>query len=156
MLRIDLEVGIAPGRSAGRASTSLEVMHRDRQVFDGQVARVAHGDERAAVRHELLQLLHAGVADAAAIFGLIAGVGCDDVARVLIGDDDRVELLAELAGADVGVVDRRQVELCCSSTSASSPRPCCRRSTADTFTRGAWNGIVSVGTSPFTPTSISD
>jgi hypothetical protein len=64
------------------------------------------------------------------------------IPRILVGDDDRVELLPQLAGTDVGVVYRRQVELICSGTQRVHP--------SSMFppvhgwyiaTRGAWNPI---------------
>ena len=40
---------------------------------------------------------------------IVAGVeAVDDLPRLLVGEDDRVEALPQLAGADVGVVDRRR------------------------------------------------
>ena len=52
-----------------------------------------------------------------------AGVeAVDDLARRLVGEDDRVEALPQLAGADIGVVDRRvRLNSYCSSTQRVQP-----------------------------------
>jgi hypothetical protein len=114
MLGVDLELEDGAGGEVLVARQPLlQVAHGDRQLLDREIARVAHRHQRSTVGDELLQLLETRLADAAAIFGTDARrlVAVDDVARGLIGDDDRVEFLAEPAGPDVGVVDRRQVEL---------------------------------------------
>ena len=101
---------IAPGAKCwSRVSPFFRFRTGIGSSLDRQVAGVAHRDERAAVGDELLQVLEAVLADAAAVLGTdrrrVEAV--EDVARILVGEDDRVELLAQLAGADVGVVDRR-------------------------------------------------
>ena len=69
MLRVDLE----PQDRAGRemliaAEALLQVLHRNRQLLNRQVARVPHRDQRAAFGDELLEVLDAGLANAASIF----------------------------------------------------------------------------------------
>src|SRR5260221_11728621 len=90
----------------------LQVAHRNRQLLDREIARFAHRDERSALGDELFEVVDAGLADAAAILGANGRrvEAVDDPARILIGDDDRVELLAQLAVANLRVVDGRQVE----------------------------------------------
>ena len=75
--------------------------------------RRAQRDERAALGDEALEVVDAVVADAAAVLGpdrqRVEAV--EDLARRLVGQDDRVEPLPQAARADVGVVDRRRREL---------------------------------------------
>ena len=114
MRRVDLEPEDRAGRGVLLAPQSaLEVPDRDRQPIDREVRRGAERDQRAAVRDEAGEILDAGFADAAAVLGPDAlGVeAVDDLARRLIGKDDRVEVLPQAAAADVGVVDGRRREL---------------------------------------------
>ena len=114
MLRVDLEAQNRAGREVLIARQPfLQVPYRDRQLLDREIARVAHRDERAAVGDELFQVVEPRLADPAAILGpdRVRLEPVDDRARILIRDDDCVELRPQLAGADVRVVDRRQVEL---------------------------------------------
>src|SRR3989441_2382952 len=92
---------------------SLAVRYGTRQPLDCEIAGAPHEDERAAVCDELPQVGDAGLADAAAVLGTDRGglVAVDDLARTLVSEDNRVELLAQSAGADLRVVDRAGPEL---------------------------------------------
>jgi hypothetical protein len=88
------------------------VPYWNRQPLDCEIAGAPHHDERAALCDELPQVVDAGLADAATVFGTDRRglVAVDDLARTLVGDDNRVELLAQGAGANLRVVDRTRLE----------------------------------------------
>ena len=105
---------MVPGaKCCSRRRSALDVPHRNRQTIDREIGRRAERDERAAFRDEAGEVLDADLADAAAVFRPDAfGVeAVDDLARRLIGQDDRVEALPQSAAADVGVVNGRRREL---------------------------------------------
>ena len=95
-----------------RPERTLQIPDRNRQAFDDEIRSRAKGDERAAGRHELLKTLDARLPDAAAILGADRerAEAIEDIARVLIGQHNRIKPLPQSAGPDVRVVDRRHGE----------------------------------------------
>jgi len=115
VLRVDFDVENRPGReNAGRASDPFFRLRTGIGSFS--IARsqaIAHRDQRAAGGDELLELPTPASPMPPRVLrpNLIRVVAVDDPAWILIGDDDRVEALAQLAGANVGRCGSRSVEL---------------------------------------------
>ena len=95
------------------AQPALQVAHRHREPIDRQIRGRAKRDQRAALRDESREVLDAGLADAAAVLGAHRRgvVAVDNVAWRLIRKDEHVVEAPEPAAPDVGVVDRRDLEL---------------------------------------------
>ena len=112
--RVDLDLDDGARREVLVAcQPALQVLHRQREPIDRKIARVAHHHQRAAGRDERLQRVHAVLTDAAPVLRprrrrLAAR---QDAGRLLVGEDDGVEPIAQRAGLDVRVVERRVREL---------------------------------------------
>src|ERR1051326_8293782 len=104
MRRVDLDVENRARREVLIArEAGLEVLQRYAESLDRKIRRRAESDQRPSVRDEVAQRLDAVVADAAAILGtdLRAGGPFHDLTRVLVGQDDDVELVAQRLDAVV-------------------------------------------------------
>jgi hypothetical protein len=106
-------------------ATQVPPQIADRQVelIDEHVAGRAHGDERAALGHEAVEVADPDGPESTAILRTdrqrIKAV--QHLARRLVRQDDHVEALAQTALADVGVVQRFDGNSYCSSTHRVQP-----------------------------------
>src|SRR5438477_10894828 len=91
-----------------RAAYSGEhVVHRKLQRLDRILRRAIEGHQRAALLDEVRERPGSLVAEPATQgIGIIGAEAADDRVRLLVGYNDDVEQVAELAGADVTVDDR--------------------------------------------------
>lgn len=85
---------------------TLQVAHRDWELVDRQVTARAHCDERPAFANELPERFEAFVADPSAILftNCFEVEARQNVTWLLIWQDNRVELLAQLSAFDFRVV----------------------------------------------------
>ena len=85
---------------------ALQLLHWQRQLVHQQVRCFAHRDQRSARIDELAQRLPARIAEPTAVLGHDGAeiVSFQHVFRPLVGENDRIESLAQFAGFDVGIV----------------------------------------------------
>ena len=90
-----------------RTQAGERVGHRQAELFDGPQRRVVERDDGAALVHEIAQLIHAPLTDAADVaFGNGAfAVSFHDDARLRFWKHDHVIMFAEMAGLKVGIVE---------------------------------------------------
>ena len=88
-------------------------MNRKIEAIDGQIGRSVDADERAAAAREFLEVDDALLADAAHVlrWGGVLGPPLEDAPDAERGQDNAIVSIAQAAGADLGIMDRRILKL---------------------------------------------